>query len=47
MTNSPTKPLSPGRPIDDSMTMVNTAAKIGAGFWSPLRAAISRVWRRS
>ena len=37
MRNSPTKPLSPGTPIDDSITTMNTAAKIGATFWMPLQ----------
>ena len=45
--NSPTKPLSPGTPIDESITTVNPAAKIGATDWMPLSALISRVWRRS
>ncbi len=45
--NSPTNPLSPGTPIDDSITSVKAAAKIGATFCSPLSEAISRVWRRS
>ena len=45
--NSPTNPLSPGRPIDDNMTTMKTPAKIGAGFWSPPSSLISRVWRRS
>ena len=43
MRNSPTKPLSPGRPIEDSITTMNTAAKMGAGFWRPRSSAISRV----
>ena len=47
MRNSPTNPLSPGRPIDESITTVNTAAKIGATFCRPLSAEISRVCRRS
>ena len=37
MRNSPTKPLSPGRPIDDSITTVNTAARIGAAFCRPVQ----------
>ena len=36
MRNSPTKPLSPGTPIDDSITTVNTAAKIGADLLEAL-----------
>ena len=35
--NSPTKPLRPGTPIDESITSVNTAAKIGATFCRPLQ----------
>ena len=35
MRNSPTKPLSPGSPIEDSITTVNTPASRGAGFCSP------------
>jgi hypothetical protein len=45
--NSPAKPFRPGSPIELSITTVKTAARIGADFWRPLRAAISRVWRRS
>ena len=45
--NSPTKPLSPGSPIDDSITTVNAAAKIGADFWRPPSSEICLVWRRS
>ena len=33
--NSPTKPFSPGTPIEDNITTVNAAAKIGATFWIP------------
>ena len=40
-------PLSPGTPIDDSITTMNPAAKIGATVWIPVSWAISRVWRRS
>ncbi len=47
MRNSPTKPLSPGRPIDESMTTVKTAANSGADFWMPPMSAMRRVWRRS
>ena len=36
MRNSPTKPLRPGRPIDDSITTVNTPAKIGADLLQAL-----------
>ncbi len=45
--NSPTKPLRPGRPIDDNITRVNTPAKTGADFWKPPISAIWRVWSRS
>ncbi len=34
------KPLRPGTPIDDSITTVNPAAKIGATACSPFRSAI-------
>ena len=44
---SPMKPLSPGTPIDDSITTVNPAAKIGATVWMPRSSEIWRVWRRS
>ena len=47
MRYSPTNPLSPGTPIDDSMITVNTPAKIGATDWMPRRSLIWRVWRRS
>ena len=47
MRNSPEKPLRPGTPMELSITTVNTAASTGAERWSPLRAEISRVWRRS
>ncbi len=33
--NSPTKPLVPGRPIDDSVTTRNVAAIAGATFATP------------
>ena len=45
--NSPTKPFSPGTPIELNMAMVNTPAITGASFWRPLSWEISRVWRRS
>ena len=41
--NSPTNPLSPGTPIDDSITSMNPAAKIGATCWMPLSSEILRV----
>ena len=47
MRNSPANPLRPGTPIELSITSVNTAARIGAAFWRPESAEISRVWRRS
>ena len=40
---SPTKPLRPGTPIDDSITIMNVPAKIGATFWMPPNSEISRV----
>ena len=45
--NSPTKPLSPGTPMLDSITTVKAAANTGATFCRPVSAEISRVWRRS
>jgi hypothetical protein len=47
MRNSPTNPLSPGTRDRREHDHVNTAAKIGATFCSPLSAEISRVCRRS
>ena len=47
MRNSPTKPLRPGSPIDDSITSVNTPASNGIVFWSPPSSEINRVCRRS
>ena len=47
MRYSPTNPLRPGTPIDDSITTMNPAAKIGATAWRPLSSAMLRVWRRS
>jgi len=41
--NSPTKPFSPGRPTDESMTTMKTPAKMGAGFARPRSSAIWRV----
>ncbi len=41
--NSPTKPFSPGKPIDESITTMKNPARIGAAFCSPLSLAISRV----
>ena len=45
--NSPTKPFVAGRPIDESDTMVSTAAKSGTTLAIPPNASISRVCRRS
>ena len=45
--NSPTKPLRPGSPSEDSDTTRNTAEKAGITAHSPPKSAISRVWRRS
>ena len=45
--NSPTKPLVPGRPIDDSVTTRNVAAIAGATFATPPYAERSRVCVRS
>ena len=45
--NSPTNPFRPGTPIDDSITSMNPAAKIGATCWMPFSSEILRVWRRS
>jgi hypothetical protein len=39
--NSPTKPLRPGTPIDDSITMVNSPAKTGATVCRPLSDEMS------
>ena len=47
MRNSPTKPLSPGTPMLDSITTMKAAAKIGATACMPFRSAMRRVWRRS
>jgi hypothetical protein len=47
MRYSPMNPLSPGRPIEESITTVNTAARTGATFCSPPSSAMRRVWRRS
>ena len=47
MRYSPTNPFRPGTPIDESMTTMKPAAKIGATDWMPRSSAIWRVWRRS
>ena len=41
------KPFSPGSPIDDIVISRNTAANAGMTADNPLKAAMSRVWRRS
>ena len=45
--NSPTKPFSPGRPMDDSSVTRKTVANTGIRFHSPPYSPIRRVWRRS
>ena len=45
--NSPTKPLSPGSPTDESVTTRKSAEKAGITFQRPPNWAMSRVWRRS
>src|SRR5206468_5140584 len=45
--NSPTKPLSPGSPSDESATTRKTAENAGITFHRPPKSAMSRVWRRS
>ncbi len=37
--NSPTKPLVPGRPIDDRVTIMKMVAKIGIRLESPPKSA--------
>ena len=44
--NSLTKPLSPGTPMDASMTTVNTAARTGAAFCRPRISPVCQVPRR-
>ena len=48
MRNSPTKPFSPGTPIDASITTVKNPASTGARRWRPaeLGASIEQVCRR-
>src|SRR5882762_7165456 len=45
--NSPTNPLVAGSPMDDSETIVSTAASIGTTFAMPPNASIRRECRRS
>ena len=45
--NSPTKPFRPGRPIDDSVTIMKRTAKTGITAERPPNCAISYVCRRS
>ena len=47
MRNSPTNPFSPGNPIDESVTIRNTATSRGVILFKPPYSAISRVCRRS
>ncbi len=47
MRNSPTKPLSPGSPIEDRHTIRKSTLKAGITFQSPPKSAMSRVCRRS
>ena len=45
--NSPTNPFSPGRPMDDRVTIRKAAVKTGMIRAKPPKSWISRVWRRS
>ena len=45
--NSPTKPLSPGRPMLEKVNSMKKAASQGAFVAIPPRLAIDRVWYRS
>ena len=45
--NSPTKPLSAGRPIDESAMMRKKRAKIGISPRQAAELVELRVWRRS
>ena len=40
MRYSPTNPFRPGTPIDESITIMNPAAKIGATAWRPFSSAM-------
>ena len=43
MVNSPTKPLVPGSPMEERVTIMKKAAKIGIFFDTPPKSEISRV----
>ncbi len=45
--NSPTKPFSPGKPIDDSVMIRKAATSCGITFFKPPNSEMSRVCRRS
>src|SRR5207247_887302 len=45
--NSPTNPFVAGSPIEDSETIVSTAASSGTTFAMPPNASMRREWRRS
>ena len=45
--NSPTKPLSPGRPMDEKVTIRKSTESAGTTFQRPPKSAMSRVCRRS
>ena len=45
--NSPTNPLRPGSPSDESTTIKKSAEKAGTTFQRPPKSAMRRVWRRS
>src|SRR5260370_39358832 len=44
--NSPTKPLSMGKPSEESATKRKKAASLGIGVARPPYSEISKVWRR-
>ena len=41
--NSPTKPFMPGKPIEDSVTIIKKTANIGIDFARPPKSAIILV----
>src|SRR5262252_437160 len=47
MRNSPTKPLSPGSPMDENVTTRKSTDSAGTIFHSPPKSTMSRVCRRS
>ncbi len=47
MRNSPTKPLVPGRPMEESVTTTKAVAIQGTCLARPPYSAMTRVWRRS